>query len=147
MWFICQRAAKYCATFELRCFACHLHSFTIGDSGRDPRAPYSMFTVTFCSVPAMQPYINSTCLFTILANTDWDKQHSVSTQPFAPLWQQTHQHKLLITTVKHGGGRLMIWACFAPLQSLSQLRSSPNHVRVSSFCRLFNMHFMAVTKM
>lgn len=29
------------------------------------------------------------------------------------IWQKT-KHKLLITTVKHGGGRIIIWACLAP---------------------------------
>lgn len=29
------------------------------------------------------------------------------------IWQKT-KHKLLITTVKHGGGGIMIWACLAP---------------------------------
>jgi len=49
-----------------------------------------------------------------------------------------HQHKDLIATVKHGGGGLMIWACFSatgPVDSFGYLVDN-GVLRISKYSRI-----------
>lgn len=56
-------------------------------------------------------------------NILWNAETKVEFDHHAQFGEnQTHDHKYLITAVKHGGGGVIIWACFAVIGSLTSLR-------------------------